>query len=393
MRRAAVAAVLVLLLGAPRPAQTTGVPGINDLTFNGLGSGTTSCGTATLNAGGDTGLWAINGSPAHPVILAVASSCQPASLTLDPVVPYTLDLDLASFGVVVDGTGTLLPPSFFTPFSITDANGFWSLGLWLDLNAGPWMTFQGALVGPFFPTGMGTTQALDVVASPSLCFPGANPNTNIGAGEDTSTNFLFTGSHASFTFYGQSYQDVWVNANGNLTFCAGDSDFSPSQVEFLGSPTGNDALPRIAPAWNDWSPQVGGAVHVIETDDTFDVMWCQAVQFGCFALDPNAFRVTLDKTNGVISMEWSVLNFCGGSHIQDIIVGVSPGFDTGGTCPAAPLSPVTTLPPADLDTFPVGGASYDAVWERFPATGTNPWDLDGKSYMWVPAVPDTYAVQ
>ena len=53
-----------------------------------------------------------------------------------------------------------------------------------------------------------------------------------------------------FPFQGRLWSSVWVNGNGNLTFGAGDPDFSESVAELLAGP------PRIAPLWDDLSPNL-----------------------------------------------------------------------------------------------------------------------------------------
>ncbi|MDP4945685.1 MAG: hypothetical protein NWQ48_09245, partial [Alishewanella sp.] len=54
-----------------------------------------------------------------------------------------------------------------------------------------------------------------------------------------------------FTFFGQTYNSVFVGSNGYLTFGSGNTDFTESVSEFL------DEQARIA-VWDDFDPATGG---------------------------------------------------------------------------------------------------------------------------------------
>ncbi|HEX4965229.1 MAG TPA: hypothetical protein VF173_30750 [Thermoanaerobaculia bacterium] len=78
--------------------------------------------------------------------------------------------------------------------------------------------------------------------------------TILAAGDDTATplNLGFT-----FPYQGTNWTSLFVNSNGNLTFGAGDTDFSESVPEFLAGP------PRIAPRWDDLD--AGGGLIIAST--------------------------------------------------------------------------------------------------------------------------------
>ena len=61
---------------------------------------------------------------------------------------------------------------------------------------------------------------------------------------------------AGFDFYGVNHTEVFLNANGNLTFGAADTDFGGTDTELL------DQEPRIAPMWADVSPNISGSITV-----------------------------------------------------------------------------------------------------------------------------------
>lgn len=99
----------------------------------------------------------------------------------------------------------------------------------------------------------------------------------------------------SFPFQGGSYSSVFVNSNGNLTFGSGDTDFSESVSEFL-----NDQ-PRIAPLWDDLSPNQGGQVIVQFDAGSATVVFDGVPQF--VAGDSNTFMATL-RDDGSYTIEY-----------------------------------------------------------------------------------------
>ena len=73
----------------------------------------------------------------------------------------------------------------------------------------------------------------------------------IPLGDDTSFE-IFTDFPVRFC--GQTYESVWVNANGSLTFGAGSGAFAESAGAMLTGP------PRIAGLFDDLNPAAGGVV-------------------------------------------------------------------------------------------------------------------------------------
>jgi hypothetical protein len=114
----------------------------------------------------------------------------------------------------------------------------------------------------------------------------------------------------SYPYQGSTYTSVWVNSNGNLTFGSGDTDFSESVSELL-----NDQ-PRIAPLWDDLSPNNGGLVILKLDSGSAEISFNGVPEF--FAATTNTFSVTLSD-DGSASIEY------GGIAAQDGLVGVTEG--------------------------------------------------------------------
>jgi hypothetical protein len=362
---------------------TTGVPGLNDHTINGQGSAACSCPRAFVPAGGGTLEFGATCPPSALIIGAFAGSCAPGAATIDPSVPYTLDLDPFSLGFLFDGTGWLLPPGPLTPFFKSDPAGNFSLALTATLPPGPLFVSQFAFVHPAFPLGIGTSQAIEIVASDDPCLVG----TDLGLGDDTSAAIALG---VPVTYYGHTYAEIFVNANGNLTFCAGDSDFTASVGEFLGTSSVLSGLPRIAPAWRDWSPNIAGSVMAFNGPSRFGVCYERVPSFGCGVDDPNTFVVTIDKLSDEITFCYGVMSLCGGTELDNIIVGLSPGFDIAGLCPPGPLTPVASTSTNLYPATPAGVGPYGALFELFSPGTTIDFPV-GHLEVFVPIPGPTYS--
>lgn len=373
---------------APAPGATPDTETGNDvrdtdiffsrISGQGLGS---SCQRAVLKAGGDLLTWSLKGNPGDILLGAIANQCEEVNpLQLTP--RSEVDIELSSLQLIFDGTGTVLPPTFITSFLHVPASGSFELGLTADFSPGPQFVTQTALLGPAYPAGVATTNAISVEAFDDPCTSASQGN-DLGLSDNDSQFIAFTGANPSFDYYGLTYTGFWVNANGNVTFCGASPDFTPTVAEFLGDMSSPDAEPRIAPAWADFNPSAAGSVNLQQSDDTVKVMWCGVPVSGCNE-GRNSFALTLDKTNGEIRMDWGRMAWCSGTWSNAAIVGLSPGFDAPAGCPAAPILPVTS---EQTDLFPgttAGTGPFDALYEVFLGTGGSAWDLNGRTQVFAP---------
>ncbi len=149
----------------------------------------------------------------------------------------------------------------------------------------------------------------------------------------------------TFPFQGENWASVFVNSNGNLTFGAGDTDFSESVFEFLNGP------PRIAALYDDLSPNQGGLVIVDSDSASFSVTFQDVPEF--FSSTTNTFAVTFDAA-GNVSVSYGVISAVDG------IAGVTEG--NGAPDPG----------PTDLSTA-TGLSAVGTTYEQF--NFGNPNDL------------------
>ena len=175
--------------------------------------------------------------------------------------------------------------------------------------------------------------------------------TLITLGDDSS---LEVALDFAFPFQGATYNSVFVNSNGNLTFGSGDTDFSESVAELLAD------QPRIAPLWDDLSPNQGGLVLVDGDSSSFTLRFQGVPEF--FATTGNSFDVTL-FADGRIVIEYGTV------AAQDGIVGVTPG---GGAAD-----------PGETD-FSAGGSfsANGTTYEQF--TFGDAFDLSGTTIEFLP---------
>ncbi len=153
----------------------------------------------------------------------------------------------------------------------------------------------------------------------------------------------------TFPYQGGNYDSVFVNANGNLTFGVGNTDFSESVPDFLNGP------PRIAPLWDDLNPGSGGIVSAEGDATSMTISFTDVPEW--FSTGANTFSVTLN-VSGAVTIDY------GSVSVSDALVGITEG---GGA--AGGSMDLSGLP----QPLPVVGTTFQLF------TFGDPFDLSGSS--------------
>ncbi len=137
----------------------------------------------------------------------------------------------------------------------------------------------------------------------------------LGDDESRNLNLPF-----SFPFYGASYDRIFLNSDGNLTFGAGDNATSDRS---LGRMTAGP--PRIAGFFEDLDPSAGGEVRVTSQAGLFAVSWVSVREYSSTNTGArNTFQIVL-YPDGRIVLAYQTVN------TTSAVVGIAPGGVQGGT--------------------------------------------------------------
>jgi hypothetical protein len=163
-----------------------------------------------------------------------------------------------------------------------------------------------------------------------------------------------------FSFFGNAFREVFVSADGNLTFGAPDTaDGEKGLARFLAGP------PRIAAFFADLDPSRGGGITARLAADHAAFLWTGVP--GAGQINQNTFEVTL-RPGGVFELVY------GEMQTREGVVGVSPGSTLEVTA-------------ADLASGrPTGRAG--ALAERF--SETEKLDLVSVSHRFLAGHPDIF---
>lgn len=125
----------------------------------------------------------------------------------------------------------------------------------------------------------------------------------------------------AFPFFGETWNQVFVNSDGNLTFGRGDTDFSERSLgRFTAGP------PRIAPFFADLDPaKASGGVRVLAAGSRVVISWVGVPPYTFVGVGPlQTFQVRL-HSNGTVEFAWSNVT------LGSAVVGIAPGSLKGGT--------------------------------------------------------------
>ncbi|MBX9600393.1 MAG: hypothetical protein K2X35_05295 [Bryobacteraceae bacterium] len=133
-----------------------------------------------------------------------------------------------------------------------------------------------------------------------------------GLGDDDSREFRLP---FRFPFYGGSYDRLWLNSDGNLTFEGPDATVSDRSLgRFLAG------LPRISALFTDLNPPASrSGVSVLAASNRWVVTWRDVPLFSDISAGQlQTFQIRI-YPNGRIEFAWR------GSNSPDSVVGISPG--------------------------------------------------------------------
>jgi uncharacterized protein (TIGR03437 family) len=125
----------------------------------------------------------------------------------------------------------------------------------------------------------------------------------------------------AFPFFGETWRQVFVNSDGNLTFGRGDTDFSDRSLGRLTA-----GPPRIAPLFADLDPvKASDGVRVLVSGTRVVISWVGVPPYTSVGIGPlQTFQVRL-HANGAVEFAW------GNVTLGSAVVGIAPGGIKGGT--------------------------------------------------------------
>lgn len=168
--------------------------------------------------------------------------------------------------------------------------------------------------------------------------------TVLGAGDDTNHKITFA-SGFTFNFAGQTWNDVWIRSNGNVTFGrVGNPDFYDPNDFVI------DGLPMIAALFADLNPAVGGRIHYRQAADRFIITWENLPEFD--NNNSNTAQLTL-FADGAFDVAYNGVGIRVPINGEPMLVGLTRG-DANAEYQSANLS-----------SLPLTGSTAGALFEEF----------------------------
>jgi len=218
---------------------------------------------------------------------------------------------LAEQGVVLDASRPAFLPDIGNVAILDDSDG-------AVVRPNPFDLQQRSV--RFFPAaGSQYTATADVSAFDSVAAQGGTSLDGMGDDDTRLLRLPF-----AFPFYGQRYDTIYVNSDGNLTFTIGDVATTPRSLgRAISGP------PRIFPFFQDLDPsQPDASIRYFAAPDRAVVTWNQVPQYASRGIGPRAtFQVVL-YSDGRIEFHYRDIN------ITEAVVGIAPGQLRNGSTPA-----------------------------------------------------------
>ena len=184
-----------------------------------------------------------------------------------------------------------------------------------------------------------------VCVEPATEFPadpaGATPLT---LGDDDYERFALP-QGKTVSLYGTNYTAVYVSANGYITFTAGVSDWEPSLASHF-------SLPRVSAFFDDFNPEVGGAIYYQELADRVAVTYQDLPEY--FAETTNNFQAEL-FFDGRIRLTWLDMGASEG------LTGLSGGGGVPADFASSDLGAAPTCAPPLQVTLPASATEGTAA--------------------------------
>lgn len=141
-------------------------------------------------------------------------------------------------------------------------------------------------------------------------------------GDDDSLQVTFGpgGDHgcvSNVSLYGTSYNALFINSNGSVSFGTGASSFTPSVSEFTSQ------MPRVAGNWSDLDPSSGGVIQSVS--DVAGNVVIQFLNVPAFSVFGGGSTLSFDISFGANGDVGITNNGVSGPWNDDSLTGFSPG--------------------------------------------------------------------